>query len=153
MGPTILTLLMGVTAPQPSGPSIFQLFGMIGGLLGFVALATLPWTIKKLRAETQSIQVTTGHSASDIAVKHLQVALEEADKTLQRIKEDTQSKLATFEQQVTRLTESLEQERIKSEKERELYERRIVQLLYDLHAKDVEIANLRQGRNSGPVSL
>lgn len=144
---------MEVTAPQSSSPNIFQLFGMIGGLLGFVALATLPWTIRKLKAETSSIQVTTDVNASDMALKHLKTALEEADKTIERIKDEAEAKIAVFEQQVNRLTASLEQERIKSEKERELYEKRIVQLLYDLHSKDVEISNLRQGRPGGPASL
>lgn len=152
MGPVILALLTEVIAPQPSGSSIFQILGMLGGLLGFVALATLPWTIKKLRAETQSIQVTSETGASDIAFRHLKLALEEADKAIERIRSEAQAKIAGLEQQVSRLSDTLEQERQKSEKERELYEKRVVQLLYDLHAKDLEISRISQGRRSGPIS-
>lgn len=150
MGPVILAILTEViTPPQPSGSSVFQVIGMIGGLLGIVALLSLPFTIKKLRAETRSIEVTTEAGASDLALKHLKLALEEADKAITRLKDDAQHKITLLEQQVSRLSETLDQERVKSEQERELYERRVVQLLYDLHSKDLEIANLRQGRSNG----
>lgn len=158
MGPVILAILMEVTAPQPSGPNIFQALGMIGGLLGIVALVSLPWTIKKLSAETKSLEVTTEVGASELALKHLKAALEEADKTVQRMRDDQKAlveeykaKIVGLEQQMHRLGETLDEERRKSERERELYEKRIVQLLYDLHAKDLEIAGLRHGRN-GPAS-
>lgn len=149
MGPVILALLTEVNNPQSTGSSIFQILGMLGGLLGFVALASLPWTIKKLRVETRSIEITTETGASNLALNHLKVALEEADKALSRMKDEAQHKIALLEQQVNRLSKTLEDERQKSETERELYERRVVQLLYEVHAKDLEIANLRQGRGSG----
>lgn len=152
MGPVLLAVLVEVISPQPpsSGAAVFQILGMIGGLLGFVALLTLPWTIKKLRAETRSIEVTAESGASDLALKHLKLALEEADKAINRIKDEAQHKIALLEQQTDRLSRSLEEERSKSEKERELYEKRVVQLLYEIHAKDLEIARLSQGRSGGP---
>lgn len=135
-----------VINPPPSGTSIFQIIGAIGGLAGILALLSLPLTLRKLKAETKSIEVTTESGASNIAMNHLKLALEEADKAIERIRSEAQSKIAGLEQQVARLSETLEDERQKSERERELYERRVVQLLYDLHSKDLEIANLRQGR-------
>lgn len=155
MGQVLLTILTEViTQPPPSspGPTIFQIFGIIGGLMGLAAIATLPWTVKKLRAETRSIQVTTETGASDLALKHLKLALEEADKAITRIKDEAQHKITLLEQQVERLSRTLDEERAKSEQERELYQQRVVQLLYDLHSKDLEISNLRQGRNGGPAT-
>lgn len=146
MGLVIWKISTEVINSPPSGTSIFQIIGAIGGLAGVVALLSLPWTLRKMKAETKSIEVTTESGASDIALNHLRLALEEADKTLQRFREEAQSKIASLEQQVGRLSDTLERERQSSEKERELYERRVVQLLYDLHSKDLEIANLRQGR-------
>lgn len=146
MGLAIWKISAEVINSPPSGTSIFQIIGAIGGLAGVVALLSLPWTLRKMKAETKSIEVTTESGASDIALNHLRLALEEADKTLQRFREEAQSKIASLEQQVGRLSDTLERERQSSEKERELYERRVVQLLYDLHSKDLEIANLRQGR-------
>lgn len=137
--------LMEVNDPPSAFGNTLQVITAIGGLLGFVALATLPWTIKKLRAETKSIEVTTESGASDLALKHLKLALEEADKAIQRIKDEALGKMTLLEEQVERLGKALEEERRKSEKERELYEKRVVQLLYEIHAKDLEIANLRQG--------
>lgn len=137
-----------VINPPPSGVTIFQIIGVIGGLAGVVALLSLPWTIRKMRAETRSIEITTESGASDIALQHLKLALEEADKTLKRFRDEAQIKIAGLEQQVARLSKTLEDERQKSEQERELYERRVVQLLYDLHSKDLEIANLRGGRGT-----
>lgn len=142
-------MLTEVIKPS-SGIGVFEIFGMIGGLLGVVALLTLPSTIKKLRAEAKSIEVTSESGASDLAFKHLKLALEEADKAITRIKDEAQHKIAQLEQQVDRLSKTLDDERVKSEKERELYERRVVQLLYEVHTKDLEIFNHRQGRYDGP---
>lgn len=153
MGPVLLMAMVEVISQQPpssGGTTVFQILGMIGGLLGLVALLTLPWTIKKLSAETRSIEVTAESGASDLALKHLKLALEEADKAITRIKDEAQHKITLLEQQTERLSRSLEEERAKSEKERELYEKRVVQLLYEIHAKDLEIARLSQGRQGGP---
>lgn len=146
MGLALWIISTGVIAPQPSGPNVFSVLGAIGGLLGLVALVSLPWTVNKLRAETRSIEVSTETGASDLALKHLKLALEEADKAIQRIKDEAQHKINMLEQQVERLSKTLDEERAKSEQERELYEKRVVQLLYDLHSKDTEIANIRQRR-------
>lgn len=151
MGQLIWMITAEVTNPPPN-TNVFQLLGIIGGLAGIAALFSMPWTIKKLRAETKSIEVTAESGASNIAFTHLKLALDEADKAIQRIKDDAQMKISLLEQQVARLSETLEKERLKSEEERELYERRVVQLLYDLHSKDLEIANLRQGRHGPPHS-
>lgn len=149
MGQVIWTMIATeVNNPSSSGTSIFQIIGVIGGLAGIVTLLSLPWTLRKLRAETKSIEFTTESGASSIAMNHLKLALEEADKAIQRIKDEAQVKITMLEQQVSRLSETLEKERQSSEKERELYERRVVQLLYDLHSKDLEIANLRGGRGT-----
>ena len=139
----VIWTLAAEVIPTPSGTNVFQIIGAIGGLLGVVALFSVPWTLRKLHAETRSIEVNTENIASDIALKHLQIALTEADKIIQRIKDEAQNKISLLEAQVDRLSQTLEQERLKSVQERELYERRVVQLLYDLHSKDLELANFR----------
>lgn len=151
MGPVSLAILMEVIGPSSSGTNVFQIIGMIGGLLGVATLLTLPWTVKKLSAETRSIEFNTETGASEIALKHLKLALDEADKAINRIRDEAQVKIVGLEQQMARLALTLEAEREKSEKERELYEKRVVQLLYEVHAKDLEIARLRQGQ-IGPAS-
>lgn len=151
MGLVFLARLTEVIGPPSNGPNIFQIIGMVGGILGIVALLTLPWTIKKLSAETRSIEFNTETGASEIALKHLKLALDEADKAINRIRDEAQVKIVGLEQQMARLAQTLEAEREKSERERELYEKRVVQLLYEVHAKDLEIARLRQG-HIGPAS-
>lgn len=126
---------------QNSIPLAFQIFGIIGGVLGIVTLVSLPWTIKKLRAETRSLNINTERSGSDLAVKHLEVALEEADRQIERFRRQVDE----LKGEVDKLKTSLEEERAKSARERELHEQRIVQLLFDLRTKDAEIASLRRG--------
>lgn len=151
---TWVILFAEVTPPPDSTTStVLQFIGAVGGILGIVALLTLPWTIKKLRVDTRSVEVNTETSVSTAALNHLRAALEEADKTILRITTERQARittletqLATLEEQVARLSRSLEEERARSEQERDLHERRVVQLLYDLHSKELEIASLRSGR-------
>lgn len=147
---TWMSLLTEVSEspPQTTFGVLLQILAAIGGLAGIIALCSLPWTLKKLRAETKQIEVSTETGASNTALKHLQVALEEADRTIARIKSDAETKIAALEQQVDRLIKSLEAERARSEEERELHERRVVQLLYELRARDAEIATLKSSRSS-----
>lgn len=142
MSVTWTYLLTEVSEPSAFG-NILQVVGAIGGIAGIVAMATLPWTFRKLKAETRRIEISTESDASDSALKHLQMALDEADRTIQRIKSDAETKIAALEQQVDRLIKSLEAERARSEEERKLHEQRVVQLLYDLRARDAVIETLR----------
>lgn len=144
-----ILLSMGVNNSPTAFSNVLQVITAIGGLLGFVALATLPWTVRKIRAETRSIEVSTEVDASDVALKHLQIALDEADRTIQRIKNDAETKIAALEQQVDRLIKSLEAERARSEEERKLHEQRVVGLLYDLRARDSIIETLKAQQNYG----
>lgn len=142
-----IVLLMGVSEPSQSS-IIFQILSILGGLAGIGTLVGLPWTLRKLRAETRQVEVSTKSGASETALRHLQAALEEADKTIGRIKSDAETKIAALEQQVDRLIKSLEAERARSEEERKLHEQRVVQLLYELRARDAEIYSLRAGNNN-----
>lgn len=147
---TLMTFLLTEVNKPSAFAYMLQVIGAIGGFMGIVALATLPRTLKRARAETRQIEVNTETGASDIALKHLQIALEEADKTIFRIKTDADSQIAALEQQVDRLIKSLEAERARSEQERNLHEQRVVQLLYDLRARDATIETLR-ARNGGGI--
>lgn len=144
----LLTEVSSPSPPQSPFGILLQIVAAIGGLAGIVALCSLPWTLKKLRAETNQIEVNTETGASSVALNHLKVALEEADRTIARIKSDAETKIAALEQQVDRLIKSLEAERARSEEERKLHEQRVVQLLYELRARDAEIATLKAFRSS-----
>lgn len=129
-------------------PILLQAIGVVGGLLGIVALMSLPWTIKKLRAETKSLEISTERSGSDLAMKHLEAALDEADRQIGRF----QAQVSDLNAQIVKLQLMLEEERAKSARERELHEQRILQLLVDLRTRDSEIAQLRRGGTSGIAS-
>lgn len=146
MSVALTYILTEVNKPSIFG-NVLQFVAAIGGLAGIVALATLPVSLRKMKAETRQVEVNTESGASDVALKHLQIALDEADRTIGRIKNDAETKIAALEQQVDRLIKSLEAERARSEQERQLHEQRVVQLLYDLRARDAEIATLRSTKH------
>lgn len=143
-------IILAQVAPEPTGqiPILLQAIGVVGGLLGIVALMSLPWTIKKLRAETKSLEISTERSGSDLAMKHLEAALDEADRQIGRF----QAQVSDLNAQIVKLQLMLEEERAKSARERELHEQRILQLLVDLRTRDSEIAQLRRGGTSGIAS-
>jgi peptidoglycan hydrolase CwlO-like protein len=142
-----IVLILAQASPNQaeSIPVFLQTIGVVGGLLGIVALVSLPWTIKKIRTETRSLEISTERSGSDLAVKHLEAALDEADRQISRF----QTQVSDLNAQIVKLQQMLEEERAKSAKERELHEQRILQLLVDLRTRDSEIAQLRRGGNSG----
>lgn len=145
----ILTLIIAGDAEPAKGLPVFlQAIGVVGGLLGIITLVSLPWTIRKIRAETKSLEVSTERSGSDLAVKHLEAALDEADRQIERFR----VQVADLKTEITKLTQMLEDERAKSAQERALHEQRILQLLVDLRTRDSEIAQLRRGGNSGSTS-
>lgn len=144
----IITLTQAAPSPDGQIPILLQAIGVVGGLLGIVALVSLPWTIKKIRAETKSLEVSTERSGSDLAVKHLEAALDEADRQIERFK----VQVADLKTEITKLQTMLEEERAKSAQERALHEQRILQLLVDLRTRDSEIAQLRRGGISGTTS-